>query len=63
MPFQDAKPKTPFRLVRYFTVASLVIILLGTIALSLLNTKWVRSIQVSKNETYAISLEIGRAHV
>jgi len=56
MSFVEQKPQAPFRLVRYFTLASLIMILIGSIALSLLNTQWVKSIQVSKNETYALSL-------
>jgi two-component system sensor histidine kinase HydH len=48
----DEKVK-PFRLVKYFTLISLVVIFLGTIALSLLNTQWVRNLQQKKSEEYA----------
>ena len=43
----------PFRLVKYFTFTSLVIIFIGTIALSLLNTRWARDLQLRKSEDYA----------
>lgn len=49
----DEKAK-PFRLVKYFTVISLVLIFLGAIVLSLLNTHWARSIQRQKSEDYAL---------
>lgn len=46
----------PFRLVKYFTFTSLVVIFIGTIVLSVLNTHWVRSMQYQKSEDYALLL-------
>ncbi|MFZ0240618.1 MAG: ATP-binding protein [Desulfobacterales bacterium] len=43
----------PFRLVKYFTVTSLVFIFIGTTILSLLNTHWARTMQREKSEEYA----------
>jgi len=43
----------PFRLVKYFTFSSLGIIFLGSLALSLLNTYWARTMQKNKSEEYA----------
>jgi len=44
----------PFRLVKYFTVTSLVLIFMGTIILSMLNTHWARAMQREKSEEYAL---------
>ena len=46
----------PFRLVKYFTFSSLIVIFIGTIILSVLNTHWVRSMQYQKSEDYALLL-------
>ena len=43
----------PFRLVKYFTFSSLGIIFLGSLALSLLNTYWARTMQENKSKEYA----------
>lgn len=43
----------PFRLVKYFTFTGLVVIFLVTVILSVLNTHWVRTIQLQKSEDYA----------
>ena len=43
----------PFRLVKYFTFSSLGVIFLGSLALSLLNTHWARTMQKNKSEEYA----------
>ncbi len=43
----------PFRLVKYFTFASLTVIFLGTIVLSVINTRLARSMQRQKSEEYA----------
>ena len=43
----------PFRLVKYFTFSSLVLIFLGTIILSFLNTYGARTMQQEKSEEYA----------
>lgn len=48
----DEKAK-PFRLVKYFTFSSLLVLFLGTIALSLLNTHWLKSMQRKKSEEFA----------
>lgn len=53
---QTTEKSKPFRLVKYFTFSSLVVIFLGTIALSVLNTHWARTIQRQKSEEYAILL-------
>ena len=44
----------PFRLVKYFTVTSLVFIFLGTIVLSILNTHWARTMLRQNSEDYAL---------
>ena len=46
----------PFRLVKYFTFTSLVVIFLGTVVLSVLNTHWARMLQREKSEDYALVL-------
>ena len=46
----------PFRLVKYFTFTSLIVIFIGTLILSTLNTHWVRSMQYQKSEDYAFLL-------
>lgn len=51
-----AERAKPFRLVKYFTFTSLIVIFIGTIILSVLNTHWVRSIQYRKSEDYALLL-------
>jgi len=43
----------PFRLVKYFTFTSLIVIFVGTLVLSLLNTHWARAVQQKKSEDYA----------
>lgn len=46
----------PFRLVKYFTFTSLIVIFLGTVVLSVLNTHWARRMQRNKSEDYALVL-------
>ncbi len=46
----------PFWLVKYFTFSSLIVIFLGTIILSMLNTHWARSMQRKKIEAYAVAI-------
>jgi two-component system, NtrC family, sensor histidine kinase HydH len=46
----------PFRLVKYFAFSSLILIFAGTIILSVINTHWIRSMQFSKSEDYALLL-------
>jgi two-component system sensor histidine kinase HydH len=43
----------PFRLVKYFTFTSLIVIFIGTLVLSLLNTHWAKTMQQKKSEDYA----------
>jgi two-component system sensor histidine kinase HydH len=43
----------PFRLVKYFAFAGLIVIFLVTIILTVLNTHWVKSMQRKKSEDYA----------
>jgi len=43
----------PFRLVKYFTFTSLIVIFIGTLVLSLLNTHLARTMQQQKSEDYA----------
>ncbi len=46
----------PFRLVKYFTFASLIVVFVGTIVLAVLNTHWARSMQFQKREDFALLL-------
>ncbi|MBW1698777.1 MAG: two-component sensor histidine kinase [Deltaproteobacteria bacterium] len=51
---KDAEEKVkPFRLVKYFSFTSIVVIFLGIMALSLLNTNYARTLQHKKSEEYA----------
>lgn len=43
----------PFRLVKYFTFTSLILIFIGTIAISGFNTHWSRRMLLEKSENYA----------
>ncbi len=43
----------PFRLVKYFTFSSIIVIFIGTMILSVLNTNWVRTTQLKMSEDYA----------
>ncbi len=52
----QAEQGKPFRLVKYFTITSLVIIFGGTIILSVLNIHWARRLQLEKNKDYALLL-------
>jgi len=52
MKISEEKVK-PFRLVKYFTFSSLIVIFIGTIVLSVLNTNWVRTTQLKMSEDYA----------
>ncbi len=51
-----AERAKPFRLVKYFSFSSLILIFCGTIVLSVLNTHWIRSMQFAKSEDYALLL-------
>lgn len=55
-PLNTESRTKPFRLVKYFTLSSLMVIFIGTIVLSLLNTRWARNLQLSKSEDYALVL-------
>ncbi|RZB30219.1 MAG: hypothetical protein SRB1_02499 [Desulfobacteraceae bacterium Eth-SRB1] len=48
----DEKIK-PFRLVKYFTFTSLVLIFIGTLILSSFSTHWARQMQLEKSRDYA----------
>lgn len=43
----------PFRLVKYFSFTSFIVIFLGTLVLSFLNTHWAKAMQFEKSEEYA----------
>lgn len=49
----DSQGIKPFRLVKFFTFTSLVIMFTATIAISTLNAHWVRKILLEKSEEYA----------
>lgn len=55
-PNRTGEQGKPFRLVKYFTFTSLVIIFAGTIILSVLNIHWARRLQLEKNKDYALLL-------
>jgi signal transduction histidine kinase len=55
-PRQISERAKPFRLVKYFSFSSLILIFFGTIVLSVLNTHWIRSMQFTKSEDYAFLL-------
>jgi len=46
----------PFRLVKFFTIISLLVIFIGALVLSFLNIHWARSMQLKKSEEYALVL-------
>jgi two-component system, NtrC family, sensor histidine kinase HydH len=52
MKISEEKVK-PFRLVKYFTFSSLIVIFIGTIVLSVLNANWVRTTQLKMSEDYS----------
>jgi len=59
MPRQNAhqrEPNKPFRLVKFFTMTSLIVIFAGAIILSALNIHWARQMQIQKSEDYALLL-------
>ena len=43
----------PFRLVKYFTIASLIVVFMGTVTLSFFNVHWVKALQQEKSEEFA----------
>lgn len=50
------EPGKPFRLVKYFTMTSLIVLFAGAIILSAVNIHWARQMQIEKNEDYALLL-------
>ncbi len=52
----EEEKSRPFRPVKYFSFISLIVIFLGTLLLSFLNTHWARAMQIEKNEEYALLL-------
>jgi two-component system, NtrC family, sensor histidine kinase HydH len=50
------KKNKPFRLVKYFTIVSVVVIFIGALILSILNIHWARALQLKKSEEYALVL-------
>lgn len=51
-PVSQEKVK-PYRLFKFFSLISLVVIFIGTLVLSLLNTHWAKTLQNSKREEFA----------
>jgi len=49
----SAEKAKPFRLVKYFTFISLIVMFFGALILSILNTRLAREMQFKKNEGYA----------
>lgn len=49
----NLQPTKPFRLVKFFTFSSLIIMFTATIVISALNAHWVRNILLQKSEEYA----------
>jgi signal transduction histidine kinase len=56
MPLIENEKIKPFRLVKYFTIISLVVIFTGALVLSFLNIHWARAMQLKKSEEYALVL-------
>jgi signal transduction histidine kinase len=57
MKLQTSEEKVkPFRLVKYFTLTSLIVIFIGTLVLAVLNTHWAREMQREKSIDYALLL-------
>jgi len=54
MNLEPSKEKIkPFWLVKYFTITSLIVIFIGALILSILNTYWARAMLLKKSEDYA----------
>jgi two-component system sensor histidine kinase HydH len=57
MNLEPSKEKAkPFWLVKYFTITSLIVIFVGALILSILNTYWARAMLLKKSEDYALVL-------
>ena len=54
--FPSAERAKPFRLVKYFSFISLVLIFIGAMVLSSLNIHWAKQMQIRKSEDYALLL-------
>ena len=52
----NAEKVKPFRLVKYFTFSSLIVIFIGALLLSLLNIHWAKKMILKKSENYALLL-------
>lgn len=52
----NSEKAKPFRLVKYFSIAGLIVIFIGTIVLSMLNIHWARAMQRKQSEDYALLL-------
>lgn len=52
----EAERIRPFRLVKYFSFSSLILIFFGIVILSFFNAHWAKRIQINKNKDYALSL-------
>ncbi len=52
----ETEKTKPFRLVKFFTIISLLVIFIGALVLSFLNIHWARSMQLKKSEEYALVL-------
>lgn len=61
MKTQEAKIK-PFRLVKYFSYSSLIVLFAGIMVLTVLNTHWVRKKQLEKSEEYAFLIAANLNH-
>lgn len=53
MSTKSIKEKKPFRLVKFFTFSSLIVMFAATIVISAMNAHWVRNILQQKSEEYA----------
>ncbi len=49
----NKKEKKPFRLVKFFTFSSLIVMFIATLIISAINAHWVKSILQQKNEEYS----------
>jgi two-component system, NtrC family, sensor histidine kinase HydH len=56
MALKENDKTKPFRLVKFFTVISLLVIFIGALVLSFLNIHWARAMQLKKSEEYALVL-------
>ena len=51
---KDIERKKPFKLVKYFTFSSLIVILLGALALSIVIAHRAETVLIKKSEDYAL---------